>query len=579
MPTRYLLSIPAPDTHRLQVQARFEGGPAELIFPAWAPGSYLMREFVRNVREMRAWAEDGSALPLHRYERHRWRVEHTGPFTVAWEVYCHEKSVRTPFVDGELVFFLPSNVLLYDELHRDAGFVLEIDIPAGRTGVCSLGAPVAGPARACWQAPDLDALMDAPVAIAAFEHTRFTVDGVEHHHWVEPGHNGDLQRMNADLERIVTAAVRTVGALPYRRYDFITLHLAKGHGGLEHKDCSVLLKSRLSFRSARGYEDFLTLAAHEHFHAWNVKRIHPDTLGPRFRYEREHYTRDLWWLEGATEYYDERILYRAGCVDAERHLARLAELVERLDRLPGRRRHPLEESSFEAWVKLYRPSEDSANSTVSYYLKGAVVLLAADLEILHRTGGTRSLDHVLRALWERWGARGVGYPEGALERLMAEVAGGGGDWWRWWTAHVRGSAEVGIADALDHAGYDLVWEAGGEGGWLGIETGGGERVTVESVREDGPAAGVLSPGDEILAIDGHRVLAAALQDRLADAPPGTRLTLLLSRDGRILERALRTGAIPRRGLKFVSRKDIDEDRRRVRDAWLAPVAPSSNLPR
>lgn len=573
MAITFRLSVPDPGAHRLRVEVRHPGGPAELLFPAWTPGSYLMREFVRNVRELRVWAEDGAPVRVDRPERHRWRVAHPGPFRVAYEVYCHEKSVRTPYVDASLVFFVPGNVLLYDETRRDEGFVVELDVPAGHTGVCALGAPVAGPARARWEAGDVDVLMDAPVAVGPFQHTSFTVDGIEHHHWVEPGHNGDLERMNRDLERLVVAAARTVGELPYRRYDFVTLHLAKGHGGLEHKDCSVLLKSRLSFRSARGYEDFLALAAHEHFHAWNVKRIHPDALGPRFRYDREHYTHDLWWLEGATEYYEERILYRSGGVDADRHLARLAGLVERLSRLPGRRRHPLEESSFEAWIKLYRPGEDSPNSTISYYLKGAVVLLAADLELLHRTRGERGLDEVLRALWNRWGSRGVGYPEGTLEVVMAEVAGGGGDWWRWWTAHVRGTAEVQLVDAFDHAGFDLAWEAAAEGAWLGVEVGGGERVVVEGVREDGPSWGRLSPGDELLAIDGHRILGPGLADRLADLPPRVPAHVLLARDGRVTERVVTPTTAPPKGLKIVARTGIDQDRQRVRDAWLTRTSP------
>lgn len=565
----YHLSAPDPDTHRLAVRATFPGGPAEIVFPAWAPGSYLMREFGRNARDVRAWAADGGPVGLERLDRNRWRVDHPGPFTVAYEVYCREKSVRTPFVDAELVFFLPSNVLVYDPDRRHDGFVIEIDVPPGQTGVCPLGPEVEGPARARWEAADLDALMDAPVSIAAFQHTSFTLDGVVHHHWVEPGHNGDIAKMNEDFRRIVAAARATVGgAFPYRRYDFVTLHLQKGHGGLEHKDCSVLLKSRLGYRDSKGYEDFVALAAHEHFHAWNVKRIHPAALGPRFDYDREHYTPDLWWLEGGTVYYEERVLYRAGVVAEERHLARLAELAERLQKTPGRRHQPLEESSLEAWIKLYRPGEDTVNSGISYYLKGAVVLWAMDLELLARTDGERGVDDLLRALWEGWGRQGVGYPAGTLRRLAAELAGGGGDWDRWWDHHLRGTGEVALAPALDHAGYDLVWGKPGDAGWLGVDLGGGERVTVEAVREDGPAYGVLSPGDELLALDGHRVLAASLADRLKDAPAGTPLRVLLARDGRVLERRMVTAPSPRADLKVVGRSAMDDRRKRIRERWL-----------
>jgi predicted metalloprotease with PDZ domain len=574
MPIRYQISIPSPATHRVQVRASFPGGPTTLVFPSWAPGSYLMREFGRMARDFAAWTEDGRAVPIVQQSRNEWRVTHPGPFTVGWEVYCHEKSVRTPYVDASLVFFLPSNVLLYDAATRLGTFVVEVEVPAGHVGVCPLGPEVSGPALAVWTAPDLDTLMDSPIAIGPFEHTSFAVDGVPHHHWIEPGHNGDLARMNRDLEHIVTTARDTVApgstGFPYPRYDFVTLHMTKGHGGLEHKACSVLIRPRNSFADAEGYEEFLTLAAHEHFHAWNVKRIHPDTLGPTFDYGREHHTRDLWWLEGGTVYYEERIAYRAGLVSPERHLARLADLAQKLQNTPGRRHLSLEDASFGAWVKLYRPSEDSGNSTVSYYLKGAVVIWILDLELLHRTEGRLGVDDLLRALWEGWGRHGRGYPERTTLRTIAtELAGGGGDWERWWAGHVLGTDDVALREALDHAGYDLAWGARPAGGWLGLGTRGGERILVDTVREDGPCNGVLSPGDEVLALGGDRVLASDLADRLKRTPPGTTLPVLFARDGRVASAEVLVGTPLPPDLKITERPAIDDARRRVRAAWLS----------
>jgi predicted metalloprotease with PDZ domain len=571
MPVHYRVTAPRPGTHRFHVEASYPAGATELVFASWAPGSYLMREFARNVGDVRAH-RDGVEVPVEKTSRNTWRVDTDGPFTVEYDVYAREKSVRTPFCDEELRFFLPSNLLAHPTV--PATFVMEVEVPAGQVGVCPLGPAVEGPAFARWEAADVDQLHDSPVAVAPFQHTRFEVDGVEHHHWIEPRHDGDVEKMNDDLRKIVVAARDLMGGgLPYPRYDFVTLLASKGHGGLEHKDGCVLLRPRLSLKNPKDYEEFVTLAAHEHFHAWNVKRIHPDTLGPRFDYAREHHTRDLWWLEGGTVYYEERIAYKAGLVSKERHLERLAELGHKVLSIPGRRHQSLEDSSFDAWIKLYRPGEDSGNSTISYYLKGAVVIWAMDLEIRRRTEGKRGTDDILRILWERWGRHGEGYPERvALREVAREVAGADEEWDRWWDWHVKGTNDVSLVEALDAAGYDATWAAPKPGSWLGVEVG--ERMGVESVREDGPAAGAISPGDEILAIDELRVASPSmLADRLKDAPPDTELTVLLSRDSVILRRAVRTVAQPRGDLKIVERAGIDDGRLLVRSAWAgAPAA-------
>lgn len=584
---RYLLSSRDPASHRLQVEAHFSHG-GDLAFPSWAPGSYLLREFARQARDVSARAPDGTPVAVERLSRNEWRVASAGPVIVRYEVYCHEKSVRTPYVGDDLWFFLPSNVLVYDVAERAGAFEIVLDVPAGFTAVCPLGEQHAftGGASGCtatWRADTVDALMDAPIAAAAFQHTAFEVDGVAHHHWIEPGHNGDLARMNDDLKRIVEAARDTVRApdrglppLPYRYYHFVTLHMARGHGGLEHNDCSVLLRPRLGFADPKGYEEFLTLAAHEHFHAWNVKRIRPDRLGPPFDYTREHYITDLWWLEGGTVYYEERIAYRAGVVSKERHLARLAELVRDLRAQPGRFHQSLEDSSWDAWIKLYRVNEDSKNSTISYYLKGAVVVWAMDLELLARTGGRVGVDDLLRELWARWGSKDVGYPHrAALFDIARSLAGEpSGGWERWWAHHVAGTGEVAIEAACEKAGLTLRWSGGG-GPWLGVETGSGERIHLSSVRESGPAAGKLSPGDELLAIDGERVLGLDLAERLKATPVGRDLALLVSRDGRVITRSVTVGVAPPIELKVEVNSAIQPQQLCVLDAWLS--APPRSL--
>ena len=573
MPVRYTVTAPNPANHRYHVRATLPAGCAELVFSSWSPGSYLMREFARHARDVYAH-HAGAPVAVDRIERNRWRVATEGPYTLEYDVYAREKSVRTPFLDEDLGFFLPSNLLVHPLAPH--AYELEVEVPAGHVGVCPLGPAVPGPAMARWTAADIDQLNDSPVATGPFEHTTFSVHGVEHHHWIEPGHNGDLARMNDDLRRIVETAAALVGdGLPYPRYEFVTLHVAKGHGGLEHKDGCVLIRPRNSFAQPKDYEEFVTLAAHEHFHSWNVKRIHPDTLGPRFDYSREHYTRDLWWLEDGTVYYEERIAFRSGLVARPRYYERLAKLIQKVEGIPGKRHQSLEDSSLDAWIKLYRQNEDSVNTGISYYLKGAVVMLAMDLELLHRTGGEHGVDSILRELWRRWGRHGVGYPErDALRDIAADLAGGG-DWDRWWDAHIRGTEPVEIARALDHAGLDLVWGEEKPGSWLGLELS--DRMVVESVREDGPCATALTPGDELIAIGRERVASGSvLADRLREIPVGTPVEILSSREGRLRRGAAVTARACPSDLKIVERTGMNQPRSRVHSAWIGLLPPRTN---
>ncbi|MEN9787617.1 MAG: hypothetical protein RLZZ299_2881 [Pseudomonadota bacterium] len=571
-----LVTAPNPGNHRFRVTVTLPAAARTLVFPSWAPGSYLLREFVRNVRDLHAHTTDGTPVRVEKLARNRIRLHapEGADVVLTYEVYAHEKSVRTPFLDAELAFFLPSNLLFHPEDAPDADYALAVDVPDGHVAVCPVAEAVCGPGRARFAFADVDTMHDSFVAIGPFQHTSFEVHGIAHHHWIEPGHDGDLARMNDDLRALVVTAGRMFGdTLPYPRYDFVTLLMARGHGGLEHKDGCVLLRPRTSLSAPKEYEEFVTLAAHEHFHAWNVKRIHPDTLGPRFDYAREHYTRDLWWLEGGTVYYEERITYRAGKVDAARHLARLADLVQRVLDSPGARHQPLEESSFDAWIKLYRPGEDSPNSTLSYYVKGAVVCLGLDLELRHRSGGRVSLDDVVSLLWSRWAQHGRPYPERALRDLVAELVPGDADLLRWFDAHVRGTEPVHVADALDHVGIDLVRAPARSGSALGIEAN--ERMVVDLVREDGPAAGVLSPGDEILAVNGFRTTQpSALAERMTTWAPGTHVVVTLTRDGRVRTAELVTAA-PRAGdVQLVMRPSVDPARQALRDAWLARTLPA-----
>ena len=312
-----------------------------------------------------------------------------------YRVYAHEVTVRTSHLDDSHAFWNGATLFLYAESLRDRPCRITIQgAPAGWHIATALSPEADSPF--VLRAANYDEIVDSPVEIGSHERLDFTAAGKPHAIAIWGRLAFDRRRLTDD----VTAIIESQSALfsppppPYDRYTFL-LHLAPGaYGGLEHKHSSTLLSSPFAFAQDKRYQDFLELVSHEFFHLWNGKRIRPAALGP-FDYQHENYTRSLWVVEGITSYYDRLFLRRSKRISAARFREKLGEDLTKLFRIPGRNHHSLEESSFDAWIKLYRPDESSVNTTVSYYLKGSVVALCLDLEIRSRTHNQRSLDDAM----------------------------------------------------------------------------------------------------------------------------------------------------------------------------------------
>jgi predicted metalloprotease with PDZ domain len=337
--------------------------------------------------------------------------------------------------------------------------------------------------------------------------------------------NLPTDRLIDDIRKVIATEARLFGGLPYDRYVFL-LHLStQGYGGLEHKQCCSLLYNRLGFRAPDQYQRFVQLVAHEFFHLWNVKRIRPQALAS-FDYDQENYTPSLWFSEGTTSYYDLVIPWRAGIYDAKTFLANLSQEITRYLLTPGRSVQPLQESSFDAWIKLYRPDANSSNSQVSYYLKGELVSFLLDLLIRQRSGHQRSLDDVMQTMWQQFGIPEVGFTPEQLQQVIASVAGTDLD--QFWHRYLDGTDELPFDQFLEPFGLQLKPELDNPpvphlGLTVKAENG---RSLVKTVEADSPAeaAGVDS-GDELLAIEGLRVSAEQLPERLKDFQPGERLQI------------------------------------------------------
>ncbi|HEY3356063.1 MAG TPA: M61 family peptidase, partial [Polyangia bacterium] len=553
----YRVRIPEPQTHLVEVELTVPAAdPLEVAMPAWTPGSYLVRDYARHVRDLAA-TQNGRALHARKDDKQTWRVTGAAapgdPVVVRYRVYAHELTVRTAHVDEEHAFLHPAAVLLYAPAHAAEPCAVEIEVPPGLAAATGLAEePAAARDTRRFVARNADELYDAPIEISAFERLDFAAAGVTHHLVVCGRARFDRAQLVVDVKAFVDQTIALFGTVPYGAYTFIVHFTPGGSGGLEHHNSSAILANPYVFYPRKAYEDFLELLCHEHFHAWNVKRIRPAALGP-FDYRRENYTRSLWVMEGVTSYYDRLLLRRANLLPAKRYLARLGEELAKLHQVPGRFVQSLEEASFDAWIKFYKPDESTVNSTVSYYLKGGLVALALDLEIRSRTGGARSLDDVMRLLFARFGAAPAGFPDETVQALCEEATGL--DLSPFFDDFVRGRAEVDLGPTLAGFGLRLTgrWEeepepahgavttpapaaAGAAPGaapapvaappapppprppaWLGATTKAEHgRAVVAGVLTGAPGERHgLAPGDEIVALDGFRVDDRALRERVA----------------------------------------------------------------
>lgn len=544
----YRIEPADPRAHQYRVTLRVPRPAAEqvLSLPVWIPGSYLVREFSRHLSSLQA-RQGGRALRLEQLDKARWlaRCRGTAALEVTCLVYAFDTSVRTAFLDGRRGFFNATSLCL--RVHgreREPHAVQLRGLPRGWQVATAMRAVGAGRAHR-FESDDYDELLDHPFELGPFWRGHFTVRGVPHEFVVSgawPGFDG--QRLLDDTERICETQIAfwhgrgKRARPPFERYVFMLQVIDDGHGGLEHRASTALLASRRSLPRAgmgladEAYVDLLGLISHEYFHAWHVKRLRPSEFAT-YDYDRENYTRALWLFEGATSYYDDLLLLRAGLIDPARYLRLLAKSVNNVRTMPGRHVQSVADASFDAWVKFYRIDENTPNATVSYYAKGALVALALDLT-LRRDGS--SLDAVLRGLWRAGRAGPVS--EDDLRRALNAAAGR--SYARELASWVHGVQDLPLQGLLEAAGVQWQEDKASFAAGLGLRLSEGPvtGVQVKNVLAGGPAAQAgLSAGDELLAVDGWRI--RKLDDALQWIRSGRSFDLTLVRDQRLQNVTLR----------------------------------------
>ncbi|HYV65005.1 MAG TPA: M61 family peptidase, partial [Myxococcales bacterium] len=455
MSTAYVLRIAEPEAHRAEIslEAETRGAAAmDARLPVWTPGSYLVREHQRHVDGLRAFDQDGRKLAVSKVDKHTWRVASAGArrVRVEYRLGCFELTVRTNHVDASHAFLNPAAACAFFVGREGEPCLVRIEAPGDwRTWVALPQSDGA------WHAVDYDELADSPFELGPLtSHSvhSFAVQGVPHELVVWGRGDFEGRRVVPDVARIGEALAAIFGGLPFEDRYLLLVHLNdKGRGGLEHRRSAALLVPRFAFVQKAPYEDFLLLVAHEYFHLWNVKRLRPAAFTP-YDWTRENHTRLLWAMEGLTSTYEVLALRRAGLITAQRFLEIWGERLTVLQRTPGRLRTALAQASYDAWIKHYRPDESTANTTVSYYLKGSIVGFLLDLELRRRSGGKRSLDDLLRLLFERHG-RPPGLPEDGVEKAALELVPGLEDFF---DRALRRVEELDVEGALSGVGLQAV---------------------------------------------------------------------------------------------------------------------------
>ncbi len=596
----YTIRPADPRGHWFSVELQFDAQPGStLSLPSWLRGSYRIRDFAKHVSDLQVVDANGAPVTWRRLDKRQLVIDGSGEsVTVSYRVYAFDPSVRKAFLSTDRGFFNPSSLCYRVDAAAQLPVELTVVAPddpeLASWQVATSLLPVDVDARGFgrYRADDYEDLIDHPVELGRFERVDFQVNGMPHA-LVLAGHGPvDVARVTNDLTRICAVEHALFNhEVKLDRYLFLTQVTAGGYGGLEHRFSTALVCSRDDLPRPgdkalpEGYRNFLGLCSHEYFHLWNVKRLVPQAFAES-DLGAEAYTRDLWHYEGVTSYYDDLFLLRAEVVDAADYLDLIARQATRVWRTPGRHRHSLAESSFEAWTKFYQADESTPNLTVSYYGKGALMALGLDLRL--RMLGI-SLDVALQRLWRDFGVQNIPVPEGGLEATiiaLAREAGAdtGERALRSYFAHaLHGTDDLPVAQDLATFGVEATLRvAQGSSDRGGRSKGQPDRnfiglrsktvdgaIEVTGVVADSPAERAdLAVGDRIVAVDGWQLKASQAAAKWGALAPGVAVTVHRFRDEKLIQSTLTPEAPRADTWTFTLATNIAPDVAARRKAWL-----------
>ena len=533
----FALSMDQPATHYYHVVFRVEGlkGDAQdFKLPAWTPGYYRIMDYAKNLARFQAADGAGHTLAWQKTDKNTWHVNshNTGVISVSYDVYAFNPFVAESFLDDTRGYITPASMFVHVAGHIRHPVTLTIQPYSGWSTVATGLDSVSGQPNT-FSAPDFDMLYDCPILMGNQEVRGFEVQGIPHQVVIENVANIDHAKITADLQKIVASGVKIIGEIPYQHYTFLAM--GSGAGGIEHLTSAAMMFNGNSLGDPPGYSRWLSFVAHEYFHTYNVKRIRPIALGP-FDYDKENYTHMLWVSEGFTVYYEDLILVRAGLMTRDQYFERMQKNIANYEDSPGHLFQSATQSSFDTWIDGMSRGEHFANTTISYYDKGAALGLLLDLEIRNRTGNRKSLDDVMRALYQKYyKERKRGFTD---EEFREECESAAGFSLPEIFEYAATTKEIDYPKYFAYAGLGIdVNPAEQTGAYLGATAQFQDgALAIWSVEWDSPAqhAGLMAQ-DQILALDGKRVSAKSLDEMLKTKKAGEQVRVLLSRRNSVRE--------------------------------------------
>ena len=571
---KYKLKMERPQSHYYEVEMEltdFTEKELSVKMPIWSPGSYLAREFAKNVDLVKAFDENGKAIDVKKVSKNEWKVSKgdANKVTVKYEVYAFELTVRTSFLDLTHGFVSGSSVFMYVGGYKDLAGSIDIykysEFKVITTALKKAPDGVTGDAIEAYVFDNYDELVDCPIEIGNQIEFSFDAAGVNHTVGIYGVGNFDIIALKEDMAKIVTSATNVFGQNPNKDYTFIIHNVVHGQGGLEHTNSTTLSVNRWTYEGS-DYIGFLSLVAHEYFHLWNVKRIRPVELGP-FDYDKENYTSLLWVMEGFTSYYDELLLLRSGYYTKEKYLSKLFGTLNYVEGSTGARVQPVAHASFDAWIKAYRPNENSHNTTMSYYSRGQIIAAMLDAKIITKYKGKKCLDHFMQRIYKVYFVeKNRGFSEEEFKQELEDFLGENLD--RFYADYINGTEIPDYNSVFESVGV-LVEYVGKPMPSTGVSMSmSNGKTTVSRIRRGSAAEDAgLSVNDEIIACNGMRVNKKSMEDIFASLKVGDRANILISRDLQLYSIEIIITAYEKPRFKHRLKRD-DQKTLKLNNYWL-----------
>jgi predicted metalloprotease with PDZ domain len=530
---KYYLSMPKPQNHYFHVEMvleNFNEKSVDVSLPVWSPGSYLVREFAKNINLVTATDASGKELHIKKKKKNTWSIDKgkAGEVRVSYDVYAFELSVRTSFLDLTHGFVSGSGVFMFVENHLDVNGDVVV-VPYEGFSEVSTALPRKEKNKPyVFTYSDYDHLVDCPIEIGNQLIFKFNASGVKHTVAMYGEGNFDVESLKRDMSKVIEEETKVFGQNPNKEYLFIIHNVVDGQGGLEHKNSTTLSVNRWTY-SGSSYVKFLSLVAHEYFHLWNVKRIRPFELGP-FDYNKENYTDLLWVMEGFTSYYDELLLLRAGYYTQSEFLSKMESSINYVEGSVGARVQPVAHASYDAWIKAYRPNENSSNTTMTYYTRGSILAAFLDVKIIRKSKGEKCLDHFLQHMYNKFYIKaGRGFTSSEFKRELEGFTGENLD--AFYEDYIDGTAIPQYSELFENMGIQVTNLTSTKPDFGATLRSSGGKAIISRVRSNSAAEDAgLSVNDEIIGCNGYRVSKADIEGIMRGVSEGDELDLLISRD-------------------------------------------------